>query len=181
MAKSAGHTVVSFLGVSLDRGAGRERWEHWRPNVSICQHEDLLIKRMILLCERRYSKLYDQIAADIATVSPETVVERRDVALRDPWDFEEVFDKLFQLSRDLAFDPEDEDLLVHMTTGTHVAQICLFLLTETRHFPARLLQTGPRPATRTSLARGRSSISICRASTGSPNASRRSTNKVSRC
>jgi transcriptional regulatory protein RtcR len=145
MAKSAGHTVVSFLGVSLDRGIGRDRWEHWRPNVSICQHEDLLIKRLILLSERRYTKLYDQVAADITMVSPETVVERRDIALRDPWDFEEVFDKLFQLSRDLAFDPEDEDLLVHMTTGTHVAQICLFLLTETRHFPARLLQTGPPP------------------------------------
>jgi transcriptional regulatory protein RtcR len=32
---------------------------------------------------------------------------------------------------------------VHITTGTHVAQICLFLLTESRHFPARLIQTSP--------------------------------------
>ena len=42
-----------------------------------------------------------------------------------------------------AFDPEAEDYLVHITTGTHVAQICLFLLTEARYFPARLLQTAP--------------------------------------
>lgn len=146
MAKRAGHTVVSFLGTSLDRGIGRDRWEHWRPNVSICQHEDLLVKRLLLLCERRYTKLFDQVAADIATVSPETSVERIDIALRDPWDFEEVFDLLFSKAKELAFDPEDDDLLVHMTTGTHVAQICLFLLTETRHFPARLLQTGPPPA-----------------------------------
>jgi transcriptional regulatory protein RtcR len=32
---------------------------------------------------------------------------------------------------------------VHITTGTHVAQICLFLLTESRHFPGRLVQTSP--------------------------------------
>jgi len=32
---------------------------------------------------------------------------------------------------------------VHITTGTHVAQICQFLLTESRHIPARLLQTSP--------------------------------------
>ncbi|MFZ0678495.1 RNA repair transcriptional activator RtcR family protein, partial [Candidatus Binatus sp.] len=39
--------------------------------------------------------------------------------------------------------PEREDYLIHITTGTHVAQICLFLLTESRHFPARLIQTSP--------------------------------------
>ena len=32
---------------------------------------------------------------------------------------------------------------MHLTTGTHVAQICWFLLTESRHIPARLVQTGP--------------------------------------
>jgi transcriptional regulatory protein RtcR len=30
-----------------------------------------------------------------------------------------------------------------VTTGTHVAQICTFLLTESRHFPGRLIQTAP--------------------------------------
>ena len=145
MAKTPGHTVLAFLGIQLDRGTGHDRWEHWRPNVAMCQHEDLLIRRLVLLCERRYSKLYEQVVADIASVSPETKVERRDISLRDPWDFEEVFDVLFRASKDLAFDPEADDLLVHMTTGTHVAQICLFLLTESRHFPARLLQTGPPP------------------------------------
>lgn len=151
MAKSLGHTVLSFLGTSMDRGSGRDRWEHWRPNVSICQHEDLLVKRLILLADRRHTQLYDQVAADIATVSPETIVERHEIALRDPWDFEEVFGALHQKAKELNFDPGDDDLLVHMTTGTHVAQICLFLLTETRHFPARLLQTGPPPSNRTDL------------------------------
>ena len=34
---------------------------------------------------------------------------------------------------------------MHITTGTHVAQICWFLLTEARYLPANLLQTGPAP------------------------------------
>ena len=32
---------------------------------------------------------------------------------------------------------------MHITTGTHVGQICMFLLTETRYFPASLLQSSP--------------------------------------
>ncbi|MDX2197548.1 MAG: RNA repair transcriptional activator RtcR, partial [Phycisphaerae bacterium] len=36
-----------------------------------------------------------------------------------------------------------EDYLVHITTGTHVAQICLFLLAEARFIPGKLLQTQP--------------------------------------
>src|SRR5262249_16016762 len=39
--------------------------------------------------------------------------------------------------------PEREDYLLHITTGTHVAQICLFLLAESRVAPARLLQSSP--------------------------------------
>ncbi|MBL8752018.1 MAG: sigma 54-interacting transcriptional regulator [Planctomycetes bacterium] len=145
MTRSRGHTVVSFLGTQLDRLQGRDRWDHWRPNVAMCMHEDLLVSRLVLLTEPRYGKLYEVVVADLAEVSPETKVERIDLGLRDPWDFEEVFDRLWHTAQRLAFDPEDDDVLVHMTTGTHVAQICLFLLTETRHFPARLLQTGPPP------------------------------------
>jgi transcriptional regulatory protein RtcR len=63
--------------------------------------------------------------------------------LRDPWDFEEVYAALHDFARGYAFKPDEEDYLVHITTGTHVQQICLFLLTESRHFPARLVQTSP--------------------------------------
>ena len=61
----------------------------------------------------------------------------------DPWDFGLVYGALHDFARAYPFDPDREDYLVHVTTGTHVAQICLFLLTETRYFPARLLQTAP--------------------------------------
>lgn len=62
---------------------------------------------------------------------------------KDPWDFEEVYATLHDLARAYPWKPEQEDYLVHLTTGTHVAQICLFLLTEARYFPARVVQSAP--------------------------------------
>ena len=62
---------------------------------------------------------------------------------RDPWDFQEVYGLLHELARAYAFRPESERYLIHITTGTHVAQICMFLLTEARYFPASLLQSSP--------------------------------------
>ncbi len=138
-----GLTVLGCLGTQLDRARGSDRWSHWRPTVSLFQQEDLLVTRFVLLTERRFDALTEQIVADIASVSPETVVETHELALRDPWDFEEVFAALWRFCEQFRFDPEHEDYLVHLTTGTHVLQICLFLLAETRRLPARLLQTSP--------------------------------------
>jgi len=61
----------------------------------------------------------------------------------DPWDFEKVYGGLFDFAKNYRFDTDEEEYYVHITTGTHVAQICLFLLTESRHFPAKLVQTSP--------------------------------------
>lgn len=45
--------------------------------------------------------------------------------------------------RGYTFVPDQEEYLVHITTGSHVAQICLFLLTESHHLPGKLIQTSP--------------------------------------
>lgn len=81
--------------------------------------------------------------ADIVRCSPDTEVRGHDRTFTDPWDFEEVYASLHEFTRAYEFKPDTEDYLVHITTGTHVQQICLFLLTESRHFPARLVQTSP--------------------------------------
>ncbi len=135
--------VFSFLGSVLDSGAGARRWDRWRPNVSLCRHPELLIDQLELVYQKRYQKLADQIVADIAGVSPETTVRLHQVEFRNAWDFEEVYTALLDFSRGCVFTPEEQQYLVHITTGTHVAQICLFLLTESRYFPAKLIQTSP--------------------------------------
>jgi transcriptional regulatory protein RtcR len=136
--------VIGFLGTVLDKGGnGSARWAKWRPTVALCQQDDLVVQRLELLFSPRDRGIADRVIEDIATVSPETETRRHDVALRDPWDFEEVYTTPHEFVRGYAFDTDTEDYLVHITTGTHVAQICWFLLTEARYLPARLVQTSP--------------------------------------
>lgn len=136
--------VIGFLGSTLDAAKfGPSRWSKWRPTVGLAMHQDLRVDRLVLLHGNAHSRLAEFVCADIAEVSPETRIERRQLDFADPWDFEEVYGKLLDFARAEPFDPEAEDYLVHITTGTHVAQICLFLLTEARYLPGRLLQTQP--------------------------------------
>ncbi len=136
--------VLSFLGTTLDMGGkSSTRWERWRPNVGLCMHEDLMVHRLELFHDRRSAGLAETVRVDIAQVSPGTEVRSQPMELRNPWDFEEVYGKLLDFARFYPFDTEGEEYLVHMTTGSHVAQICLFLLTEARFIPGRLLQTSP--------------------------------------
>ena len=137
--------VLGIIGANLDSGKGPKRWEKWRPTVSICQQDDLQVARMELLCEPAFTALAHQIERDIAAVSPDTQVRLHFMDVTDPWDFEEVWRLLYDFARTLRFDPDREDTLLHITTGTHVQQICSFLLAESRHIPARLLQTSPVP------------------------------------
>lgn len=135
--------VIGFLGTTLDSGKGAGRWEKWRPSVALCQQEDRVIDRFELLIVERFRSLAEYVAQDIRSVSPETQLNLHALDLGDPWDFESVYAALHEFASTYPFEPEHEDYLVHITTGTHVAQICLFLLTEARYFPARLLQTSP--------------------------------------
>ena len=56
--------------------------------------------------------------------------------LEDPWDLQEVYGKLFDFAQKYGFDEDRERYHIHLTTGTHIAQICWFLLTESRHIPS---------------------------------------------
>ena len=135
--------VFSFLGTTLDTGRSEERWNRWRPNVGLCQQPGLFIDRLELICDTHSEGLARTVTQDIEAVSPATEVRRRIVNLRDPWDFSEVYTKLRDFARAYDFDPDTEDYLVNITTGTHVAQICWFLLTEARIVPGQLLQLSP--------------------------------------
>lgn len=138
--------ALSLLGTSLDnRGKGNKRWERWRPTVSLCQQEDLIIDRMELLFQPKYQELADIVSEDIKVVSPQTEVRQHFVQFEDPWDFENVYAELHDFARRYHFDLEHEDYLLHITTGTHVAQICLYLLTEANYLRGRLIQTAPVP------------------------------------
>ncbi len=145
--------VIGFLGTQLDSGKGAARWERWRPSVALTQHEDMAVDRFELLFDAKFSRLAEEVRQDIGAVSPETEVVAHTLPIRDAWDFEDVYGCLFDFARQYRFDPEHEEYWIHITTGSHVAQICMFLMTEARYFPGRLLQSSP-PRRQTAGAAG---------------------------
>lgn len=136
--------ILGILGSTLDSGFRQERWNKWRPTVSLVQQPELQVDRMEILHQPGHIDTARCVAADLEKLSPGIEVRLTAQALKNPWDFEEVYASLHDWVRGLSFQPDKEEYLVHITTGTHVQQICLFLLTESRHLPARLIQTSPR-------------------------------------
>ena len=135
--------VFSLLGTQIDSGKGTDRWNRWRPTIGLCQQEDLLVDRLELIHDRRHQVLGELIEADIASVSPETEVRRSIIDFDNPWDFGEVYGALLDFTETYRFVPEEERYVANLTTGTHVAQICWFLLTESRRIPGELIQVSP--------------------------------------
>ncbi len=136
--------VIGFLGTTLDNGFSETRWQRWRPTVSLGLHDELLVDELHILYSKRDKRLFKIIVDDMVQVSPHTQVIGHHVTLSSPWDFAEVYAELYDFVA--AFDFQDKtDYLLHLTTGTHVAQICWFLLVEAGFIPADLIQTSPCP------------------------------------
>ena len=141
------NVVISVLGTIKDasRNPGPERWNAWRPTVSLVRHADLPVDELHLIYDpTQFQDLADFVANDIEHVSPSTKVVLEKIALKDPWDFEEVYVKFYDLFKRPCFHEKDVQYLVHLSTGTHVEQICLFLLTESRHIPGHVVQTSAK-------------------------------------
>ncbi|MCK2181285.1 RNA repair transcriptional activator RtcR [Hafnia paralvei] len=137
--------VIGVLGTVLDKRSKRaNRWNKWRPTVGLCQQPDLPIDRLELLYQPRDLGMAQQVSDDIAQLGS-TQVCLHQFNLHDPWDFEEVYTAFLDFATHYPFDTDNEEYLIHITTGTHVVQICWFLLAEARYFPASLLQTSPAP------------------------------------
>ena len=135
--------VIGFLGTQLDSGLSNTRWEKWRPTVSLAQHDDLQIDRLELMHDVRNLALAQRVQADFVQLSPATEVRLVEMNLANPWDFGEVYGALYDWVGQYAFDTDKEEYWAHITTGTHVAQICMFLLVEARFIPGVMLQSAP--------------------------------------
>ena len=139
-------TAISVLGTQKDAhgGVGPARWNTWRPTIGLVQQESLPIDELHLILNKEFMPLAERVKADIKYVSPETKVVFDIVQLKDPWDFEEVYGKFYDYAKSPCFHKEKTDYYIHISTGSHVEQICLFLLAESRHLAAKLVQTSPK-------------------------------------
>lgn len=138
------NVIIGILGSRLDHGGlGNRRWRRWRPNVSMLLQQSIEVNEFILIHHQDESELAELTLADMAELSPHTVLRSHVVDYADPWDFEQVYSQLHDFTNAQHFDAEHNNYYVHITTGTHVAQICLYLLTEANYIPGRLIQTSP--------------------------------------
>ncbi len=137
------YTLFSLLGTTLDKSFKENRWERWRPSVAICQHEDLFIETYHLIYPANHLRLADRVSEDIKTVSPKTELILHQIDFKNAWDFEEVYTVLLDFLEHFDFHKEEDQYLFNITTGTHVAQICIYLLSESRRFPGNIIQTSP--------------------------------------
>ncbi|MBO4303769.1 MAG: RNA repair transcriptional activator RtcR [Lentisphaeria bacterium] len=136
--------IISLLGTTLDaHGRGTAQWNNWRPSVALAMQEDLHFDQYYMIFDPRFQPLMERTCEDIRTCSPDTEILPVPISFADPWDFEEVYAKLYDFSCAHDFSSEDNEYYIHITTGTHVAQICLFLLNESHHLPGKLIQTQP--------------------------------------
>ncbi|MDH2431433.1 RNA repair transcriptional activator RtcR [Pokkaliibacter sp. MBI-7] len=138
------NVVIGFLGSAKDSmGKGKKRWQLWRPSVACVMQPELAVDRFVLLHDARDSRLANNVGADMTSVSASTEVQLHQVSLPDPWDFAQVYAVLLDFAEHYPFNPEEERYFLHITTGTHVTQICWFLLCEANYIPAVLMQTAP--------------------------------------
>ena len=135
-------TVISVLGTQKDAhgGAGKARWDTWRPSIGLVQQDEL----PHLIFNKEYQQLAERVKADIKSVSPETKVVFDIIQLKDPWDFEEVYGKFYDYSKSPCFHEEKTSYYIHISTGSHVEKICLFLLVESHHLNAKIVQSSPK-------------------------------------
>lgn len=138
------NVVFGFLGNVLDqRGKSKKRGARWRPTIDLCHQPDKPISRLELIYYENDYHLLCEVIKDIKVLSPQTEVKPIIANIVDPWDFEQVYTYLFDMAKHYPFNLDKEDYYLHITTGTHVAQICWFLLAESRYYPAQLLQMSP--------------------------------------
>ena len=133
--------VYTFLAVVLDQKKNR-----WRPTIALATSPELRIDELHLLWQSQYRELMEDILAELKETAPGVKVIPHAMTLADPWDFEEVYGKLYDFAEEQHPDPEKNDYYIHITSGSHVIQISWFLLNESHHLPGKLLQTHPGSA-----------------------------------
>ena len=138
------NVVVSILGQRLDNtGFGRKRWFRWRPTMSLLMHHNFQVDELVLLYKKSDEPLLKITIQDAEELCLNIKITPFLVEYDDAWDFEQVYSQLHDFSQQYSFNPERNNYYFHITTGTHVAQICIYLLTEANYFPGKLIQSSP--------------------------------------
>ena len=133
------NVVFSFLGIEKD-----QKENTFRPNIELCEQEDLTIDELYLFHQPNHSAFGKEIKAEIEDLSKGICVELVSLQ-RDAFKLDSVFPKLKTHFSNFQFKHEEANYYLHLATGTHIELICFFLLAEWNSFT--LLQTIPKSKT----------------------------------
>lgn len=133
----------SFLGVVLDQKTKNGVPNEWRPIIAMATASELALDELHVIWQTDFEPLMNEIVEELAVLAPHLRVVPYGMKLTDPWDFEEVYSKLYDFVAEQKFEPEENNYYIHISTGTHVMQIGWFLLNESHHLPGKLLQSHP--------------------------------------
>lgn len=138
------NVVFGVLDPFWDANIEHPSTGYWRPTVSVMSAPDFPVDRFELLIQHSTpTTLVDEVMTAMKAASPKSTIVPRFHRYDDLWDFEEVFAYLHDEVADYPFDLDEEEYFVHMSTGTHVMRICLFLMAESRFLPGKMVQTYP--------------------------------------
>ena len=135
--------MYSFLGTQLDGGFQEKRWNRWRPNVGIAASTDPEINTLVLLYNEKHKKLAEQVAQDAVTAANRMSfsVRLKQVEM-DPYDLPSTYLMMIKLREEETFQP-DTRYLFNLSTGTHIIQVAIYKMIESRRWPGLLAQCGP--------------------------------------
>ena len=136
------HTIVSILGTQKDIEDAANN--NWSPSVSLVLHKDKFeVDEYHLVYNKGFRELAEEVQTRIEKESVTTNVILDEIALDDPWDFDEVSLKFFDYVKRPCFHRDNTEYLVHINTGTNVERICLFWLVYANYLKAKLIQSAP--------------------------------------
>ncbi len=136
------HIILSILGTRKDLGNPENH--NWSPSVSLVLHDDkFTVDEYHLVYNKGFKALAEEVQARIEKESVTTNVILDEIALDDPWNFDEVSLKFFEYVKRPCFHRDNTEYLVHINTGTNVERICLFWLVYANYLRAKLIQSAP--------------------------------------
>lgn len=136
------HVILSILGTRKDLGNPENH--NWSPSVSLVLHDDkFTVDEYHLVYNKGFKALAEEVQTRIEKESVTTNVILDEIALDDPWDFDEVSLKFFEYVKRPCFHRDNTEYLVHINTGTNVERICLFWLVYANYLRAKLIQSAP--------------------------------------
>lgn len=133
--------VFAVLGNQLDSGLGDKRWNRWRPTVALGDPALGFDRIELLISRKEHLDIAKTAIEDIKSLNPGIEVKTHVLEMKNPWDFAEVYETLDDFAKGYSF--SNEEYSIHLVTGTHVAQICMFLLAESKRIPAKLMGSMP--------------------------------------